>query len=227
MAITLGKLVKDIQRIASSGPVPDDTRIPDRQVELWIAEVRSKLISQAIQKNKDINDTWIQTINCLELEQIDKSECCDIQTECLILRSVEKLPSTVEGIDSNLILSVTGLDGTHITQTNRWRQRYKKYSRFTWKNKGWYLKDNYIYIINDDLLTYVNVHGIFEDPRDLASFHSCTGDPCFSLDSDYPVSYKMATDITDIIVQTKIRPLLSIPQDTTNDSANNQQVQNK
>lgn len=225
MAITLAKQVKDIQRIAASGPISDDFRLSDRQVEFWIAEVRSKLISQSISKNKDINDIWIQTINCLELEQIDKSECCDIDTGCLILRSIQQLPNTVEGVDSNLILSVTGLDNTHITPTTRFRQRYKKYSRFTGNNKGWYIKDRYLYIINDDLLTRVNVHGIFEDPRDLALFHNCDGDSCFSMDSDYPVSMKMATDITDIIIATKVRPMFSVPQDTTNDSANQNTMQ--
>lgn len=222
--LTLSKLIKDIQRIAASGPIPDDFRIPDRQVELWITELRSKLISQQISKNKDISDIWIQRIGCLELEQVDKAECCDIETECLILRSVRRLPQTIESSDANFIVAVTGLDGTHITPTTRYRQRYKRYSRYTGRNKGWFIKDNYLYVINDDLLQYVNVDGIFDDPRELAEFKTCTGEFCFTYDSSYPISAKMAGEITDIIVATKVRALLSIPQDTTNDSSNNQQI---
>lgn len=225
MATTLAKLTRDIQRIAANGPISDDFRISDRQVEFWIAELRAKLISQTISKNKDINDVWIQRIKCLELEQVDKAECCDIQTDCLILRSIRQIPNTIESNDANFIISVMGLDGSHITPTTRFRQRYKRYSRFTGNNKGWFLKDRYIYVINDDLLTYVNVDGIFDDPRDLIEFSSCEGIPCFSYESDYPVSLKMATDITDIILQTKIRPMFSVPQDTTNDSANQNTIQ--
>jgi len=220
MATTLAKLIKDVQLIAASGPVPDDFRMSDRLVENWITQIRSTLIAQGLEKRKDISDVWIQTIGCLELETVDEAECCDIEIGCTLLKSVRQIPTTIETKDSNLIIGVTGLDNTHITQTNRFKRRYKKYSRYTGSNKGWYLKDNYIYVINDNILKYVNVHGIFDDPRELASFKNCSGETCFSFDSNYPVSTKMADSIVNIIIQTKVKPFMTFPQDLSNDSEN-------
>lgn len=220
MAVTLAKLVKDVQLIASSGPVPDDFRISDRLVENWITQVRAVLISQAVEKRQDIKDVWIQTIGCLELETIDEAECCDIETGCALLRSVRQLPVTVETKDTNLIIGVTGLDNAPITQTNRFKRRYKRYNRYTGANKGWYLKDNYLYVINDSILKYVNVHGIFDDPRELMSFRNCSDEACFTPDSSYPVSAKMADSIVNIIIQTKVKPFMAFPQDIANDGLN-------
>lgn len=220
MAVTLNKLIRDVQIEASSGPVSDDFRISDRLVENWITQVRADLISQALEKRKDISDTWIQEIHELELEAVDLAESCDIEFGCNILRSVRQLPNTIETKDSNLIIGVTGLDNTPITQTNNFKRRYKKYSRYTGQNKGWFLKDNYLYIMNDQLLKYVNVFGIFDDPRELASFNTCDDIPCFSWDSNYPVSAKMAKSIVDIIIQTKVKALMTFPQDLSNDSMN-------
>lgn len=220
MAITLNKIISDIRNIASSGPTPDDFRITDRQIEIWVHETRSTLISQAIDKLKSINDTWIQTIRCLELEQVDKAECCDIETGCYILRSVQRLPVTVEGKDENLILAVTGLDDTTITPSNRFKYSYKKYSRYTGKNKGWFLKDNYLYVMNDTLLERVHVVGIYENPAEVGAFKDCSGDPCWTIDSPYPVSYKMSRDIVNIIKEERLKAFMAFPQDLKNDSTN-------
>lgn len=220
MALTLSKLIKDVQIEASSGPVSDDFRISDRLVENWITQVRADLISQSIEKRKDLNEVWIQTINCLELGAVDEAECCDIEIGCTLLKSIKRLPNTIESKSSNLIVGVTGLDNTPITETNRFKRRYKRYNRYTGSNKGWFLKDNYLYIINDKILQFINVHGIFDDPRELASFKNCAGEACFNFDSNYPVSAKMARTIVDIIIQTKVKQLMTFPQDLTNDSEN-------
>lgn len=222
--ITLNKIISDIRNIASSGPTPDDFRITDRQIELWVHEYRSTFISQSIDKLKSISDTWIQTLKCVELQQVDKAECCDIDIDCFVLKSVQQLPDTIENKDSNLILSVTGLDDTTITPTNRFKYSYKKYSRYTGKNKGWFLKDNYLYIMNDTLLERVNVIGIFEDPSEVGKFKNCSGEPCWTIDSQYPVSMKMAKDITNTVVVEKVRPFMIFPQDSKNDSANETQL---
>lgn len=220
MAETLSKLIKDVQIEASSGPVSDDFRIPDRLVEEWINQVRAELIYQSLEKRKDINEVWVQTINCLELEPVDEAECCDIEIGCTILKSIRRLPNTIECKSSNMIIGVTGLDNTPITETNRFKRRYKRFNRYTGRNKGWFLKDNYLYVINDKILQFVNVHGIFDDPRELATFKNCSGQSCFSFDSNYPISSKMARTIVDIIIQTKVKQLMSFPQDLTNDSEN-------
>lgn len=220
MAVTLNKIVSDIRNIATSGKATDDFRITDRQIEYWIHEVRSILIGQAIAKRQDYSDSWIQTIGCLELEQADVSDCCDAPIGCYVLRSVRTLPATIETDKNNEIISVSTMDGYPITETTQFSNIYKKYNKYTGKNMGWFFKNDYLYIINDDLLATVSVRGIFEDPQELGEFFTCDGDPCWTIDSDYPCSMKMASMITDIVLKTKVNPLLTYPVDVTGDGAN-------
>lgn len=216
--MTLNEIVYDILNIASSGIASDDFRINKRQIEYWIHEVRSMLISQAIQKKQDTSDVWMQTIKATELTLVDVAECADLIADCKILKTINKIPNTIEVDGINSILSVTGVDGEPISKLNYFKSKYKKYSKYTSDSRGWFLRNNYIYVIQDKELKYININGIFEDPSALESF-KCDNDPSWTADSDYPVSLKMASTITDIIIQTKIMALLRLPTDKTNDSS--------
>lgn len=226
MSITLNKLERDITNIATSGQNPDDFRISPRQIYHWINEIRSMLISQAIQKRQDITDVWVQTLSCIKLIKIDKSECCLNISNCLVLRSEKKIPRTVEFDGDNLIITVLGSEGKTISKYNKHSSRYSKYRKYTSNRTGWFLKDDYLWIINDNLIDNIVLYAIFEDPSDLNSY-SCCDKPCFTIDSEYPVSMKMASMITDIILKTKVNALLSYPQDKLNDSNSESKPQGK
>ena len=224
---TLRKGIADVRNIADSGENNYSFRITDNQIGFWWSEVRSMLISQAIGKRQDITDVWVQSLPCLELELVDNSDCCIITTKCYILKTKLKIPITIETASDNLILSVTNPMGDIITKSNRFESKYTKYNKWTSEKPQWFLQNGYLYITNDKLLEYVNIFAIFEDPQDLASYTTCSGSSCFNLDSQYPVSLKMANDITNIIMQTKVIPFLQFPQDTSNDALSENQVGKK
>lgn len=219
--MTVAQLVSDLRNIAESGSNAIEFRLEDSQLIYWSSQVRAMLISQAIQKHQDISDIWLQQISCLELEEVDKSECCDITTGCTLLRTIQKLPNTIETNADNSIVRVETVSGGVISRSNPFEAKYTltKYTKFKPK---WYLKGGYIYVINDTYLRYINVVGLFENPQDLANFDSCTGSVCFGYDSEFPCSLKMASMITDIVLKTKIYPYLQQPQDKTNDADSNQ-----
>ena len=220
MSLTTAKLVSDIRNIASSGSNPVEFKIEDSQILFWCNEVRSTLISQAIQKKQDLTDLWIQGITCLQLEQVDISECCEITTDCYILKTVQPIPSTIETYSDNNIVRVTKPTGEIITKSNVFEAVYNKYNKYTGNKSNWYLKNNYLYITNDQLLETVNVYAIFEDPSDLSSYINCSNNACFGWNSTYPCSLKMANDITNIVLKTKVFPFLQLPADNKNDGAN-------
>lgn len=220
MSLTTSKIVSDIRNIASSGSNPVEFKIEDSQILFWCNEVRSMLISQAIQKKQDLSDVWIQSIGCLELEQADVSECCNITTGCYLLKSIKKIPVTIETYLDNNINRVTLPDGSIIAKSNAFEANYNKFNKYTGTTSNWYLKNNYLYITNNQLLETVSVYAIFEDPSDLSSFNDCSNNSCFGWDSTYPCSLKMANDITNIVVKTKVFPFLQLPADNKNDAAN-------
>ncbi len=219
MGVTSNQLISDIRNIASSGPATVDFRISDAEILHWVNETRSMLINQSIQKRQDISDVWIQTIGCLDLIEVDQSECCEVTTDCWLLRSEVKLPPSIETDGINMIMAISGIDGTVIAKINSFRARFRGYNKFIKNTPGWYIKNSYLYITNSDLtMGKCTVRGIFENPADLANFQNCAGQTCYTLDSDYPVSLKMANEITNYIIQTKVKPYMITAQDNTNDS---------
>lgn len=221
MGITLNKILSDIRNIATSGANAINFRITDNQITYWIHQTRETLINQDIQKRKDLSDTWLQSLTCVDLVEVDKSECCEITTNCKILRTVRQLPDTIETNADNYIVRVESPNGDIISKTTPFESKYIGYSKYVTEKSRWYLKNNYLYIINEDYLDKVNIWGIFSNPEDLISFASCDGTSCFSINGPYPCSGKMASVITDIILKTKIYPFLQTPRDTSNDSNDN------
>ena len=213
-------LISDLRNIATSGSNPIEFKIEDSQLLFWCNEIRSMLISQAISKRQDISDTWIQVISCLELEQVDVSECCEVSTGCYVLRTVREIPDTIETWMDNTILKVTLPNGEIITKSNPYRVQYSSYSKYTSNKPTWYIKNNRIYITVEQLWEKINVWGVFENPSELSTFVSCGGDACFTYEDEYPCSFKMANDITNIVLKTKIYPYLQLPADNTNDGVN-------
>ena len=113
-----------------------------------------------------------------------------------------------------------------IPKSNPFKSKYQKYNKYTHSDRGWYLKDDYLYVINDQLLTYVSVAGLFEFPSDLANFTSCEGTACWSYDSNYPISMSLATQVTDIVIKTKVNPFMNFPMDNSNNANNATPQQN-
>lgn len=227
--ITANHLIYDIENIATSGGLPNEFKITHEQILYWIEEVRSMLIAQSLAKGDDINDSFVQYIDCVELEQADAAECCLAPTGCYVLKSIQQIPGTIDTWEDNNIVSVTTADGEVIPKSNPLKSRYQKYNKYTKKTRSWYLKDDYLYIVNDQQLQYVTVAGIFESPSELANFRACDGS-CWTRDSKYPITLGLATQITDIILKTKVNPFMQYPQDTTNDAASTtpqQKIQNK
>jgi len=105
----------------------------------------------------------------------------------------------------------------HYQKMNRFKARYAKYNQFTKASWGWYLQDGYLYVINEQMLTLVNVTGLWSDPSELEDFVNCDDEECWTLDSPYPASLNMAKQITDIVLQTRVYPFMSLMQDTKND----------
>lgn len=217
--ITLSHLVNNIRTIASSAGNSDDFKASDELIIHWCNQVRSMLISQSIEKRNDILDIWIQNISCLELELVDSAECCEVETNCFILRSVKELPVTVETSSRNMIIGVYTLDNQSLDELSVQKARYSKYTKYSSKRTGWYIKNNRLYIVNNILLERVTIAGIWDDPTELANYISCDNQACWSIDSNYPVTLKMAEVIVDIIVKTKCQVMMNFPLDNSNNAS--------
>ncbi len=219
MAKTLNELVYDIKNPANGGVQSDDVAASDRQVAFWINDTRDLLAGQLISKGKSIPETLIQHLECVEMECLDPTECCDISSCDRVLRSTQKLPRTIQRNDRNTILSVSSPDKkVGFTQTTYIRQRSNVHSRYTGNEPRWFIKNDYLYVTNIKVLEYVSVSGVFEDPTEAIMFTNCDGAPCFTWDDDYPVTGSMGRMITSIILKERMGIVMQAPNDENNDS---------
>ncbi len=221
--ITLSQITSDIENLATSGDLSYVFRIEHEQVYYWINEVRAMLISQAIQKKESLSDVWIQSISCVEMIQVEESECCLVNTGCYVLRSVNKLPITIETVGDNTIVRVVSASGDIISKSNPFETMYSSANKYTSKKARWFLKNGYLYILNEQLIERVTVYGIFEDPTELSNWVDCSSSSCFDVyTSPYPVGAKMANEITNYIIKVKVIPFLKFKQDNSNDGSNDE-----
>lgn len=224
--VTLAQIVYDIMSLRR-GVLSDDDSLDKRQVEFWVQNWRSILIRQEYGKNRTLSENIIQDLGCVELETADRAECCDLDVGCTIRRTKLEIPKPIELQQKDGIMRVGPIDKLHkafsfvpyeqaIYSGNG---RFNKYEVFAFlRNKRIYLKfngNNITYIA----MKYVNIRGIFENPKQAEIFKSCDGTPCYTSNSAYPISNWMVEFMKQQVINTNFKTLYAVPGDTSNDAA--------
>ncbi|CAK0763010.1 conserved hypothetical protein [Gammaproteobacteria bacterium] len=220
MAITLNKLTSDILYLLRANKVTQSETLSTKQLEYHIHNNRALWINRKISKNEDIGDDYFQYINCIELEPVDKALCpCTITDGCLVLRTTQKLPDYA----TEDYLSLMTIDGSPIQIMPPDRAIFNQYRKYVKNTKVAYIKENWLYIINEELLKYITVRGIWVDPTDLQRFISgCNNVACYTKNDGYPIAAEDIPMISGMVLK-EFTITLNLPSDQQNDS--NQQLQ--
>jgi len=184
--ITLNMIVDDILNDKNGGMPNDD--YSREQIMFKIFRWRELLIRRDVERN-GINPIFQQSINCLELELTDETICCGVTTECKVLKSVLEIPQLIRIKGRHAFTITSTNDDTVFAAMKHTEVRSLPNLRFTGDVKRAFLKpDNYLYILNDKFTRYANMSALFFDPRQAARFRNCSGDPCYTNDSPFPIS---------------------------------------
>lgn len=186
------------------------SNIEPRLIDDLVAQKRSKFIRQDVSKGRVIDDNFIQSLGCVELELVDKASdnCCSEITGCNIFRTKQKLPNAVELPHDKAITKVGSVD---IISYPFYFMEYQAApfwgnGRFNKKSIGVFLRNNYMYFIYNEgienlLLEKVNIQGVWEDPKEASKFKNCDGTPCWTVDSSYPLNDWMWEIIRDEVIK--------------------------
>lgn len=214
--ITFNKLAYSMLDQIRGGLLSDDESISLRLVKYWINNTRAMLIRQDVDKGRSISANIIQTIACLEVEEVDASTCpCATPVGCTIMRTVRTIPKPIETSQRDLIVRVSPIKITEraFTLVNQFRANWSGYSDFNINPKAFY-RDQYIWILNAPQgLEMITVQGVFENPEDLAAYVSCTSTPCYSDDDIYPISAWMIPAMEKIIMEGNFKIAATTPVD--------------
>jgi|ERR1035437_443552 hypothetical protein len=216
---SLASIRYNILNLKSGGRESDDDSLSRRQTDYIIGYIRALLIRRDFEKGHSINPDIIQDLGCIHLSPVDEADCCNVTVGCQILRSDKQLPKALELYDKNMITYVGTVDKRHAFDLIPVaRSRWVNFNKYSKGHRRAFILNRYLYVINDKMLEYINVRGVFEDPIEAANFNHCDGTPCFSENDQYPIALHMIQPLTSMVVAGEIKDTFVFPADTKNDS---------
>lgn len=174
-----------------------------------INEQRSLWLRNEYNRNRSIDPYIIQDLKCLELTLVNPIDCCvTVPDGCKVLRTLHKIPNTIEFYYTKGIVSVGPADiiKPRFILVDYSRVPYVGHGRTTKKAIYAFLYDSYLYVISRSsdhlMMKYLTVRGLFEDPTSLGEFVNCeTNLSCWKPSDPYPINQWMWAYIKPIILQ--------------------------
>lgn len=210
--------------------------ITEELIKQYIKVVRAKLLREDLNKGHTVDSYIIQSLGCIPLVEVDKSECCLYATGCKILRTSVKIPSTIEMHSRQMFTRVGPVDRYDVSYQKIEAERvpFSGYNKYTKDLKKYFTlnNDGYLYLLVregdllDNSLEVISVQGIFEDPEELSKYTNCsTGQVCFSADSQYPIKEHMLPVLIELVIKKFIGVQSQSPIDNSNDNKENSESQ--
>lgn len=207
---TLNTIIDDILLELRNSSVAESEHISRIQIEQWIANYRAVLIKQDIDKGRDINPMYIQTMPCIHLEKVDTA------AGKIEYKSNIELPKLIDFHFRTGLVYVKDMYGNLIQLGHETKMKYQRYRKYTCGDYIAYIKNNRLYIEgSDNQLEWVEIGIIAENPADL--------NECFDPDSEYPVPAHMIPVIKDMIFSKELNIMHQMPSDETNNSRDDMQ----
>lgn len=217
----LDEIVTDVMLLARGMKLTQSETIQRPQVIYWINAYRAILFKQSMDKNNEIDRAYIQSLNCMSLSQIDKSECTAIvNTNRILLRTAE-IPKPIITRKGNCFTFIGDIHGKPYQLTTEDNIYFNLKRKYSGRDIYAYYKDTRIYIVSpqNPNLKYITIRGVFEDPTLLANYtDNCTKMATFTLESDYPISMNVIPIIKDMIISREIKVGIGMYSDNDNDA---------
>lgn len=208
--MTLNQLIDNVLLIARNNNIAESEHLSRAQIEKWILYYRAMLIKQDIDKNRDINDLYVTTIEPIHLEKQEKVP------GYFTYVGDEELPKLIDFNFRPGVVAVRDMFGNIIQIGNKTKAKLQKYRKATCKDYIAWVKGNKIYVEGDDnQLEYISVDVIAEDPTEIKS--------CFDPDKEFPIPAAMIPTITQMILEKELRVMLAMPSDDINNAQDNTQ----
>lgn len=215
MAITRRKIIYSLLDTVRGGLQGDDEAISEDLVGFWVDNVRAKLIKENLDKGRTLSQNAVQSLGCVEVSQVDASVCCDLKTDCTVLRTDTQIPAPIEISSRDLVTRIgpVGIGDRPYNIIEFERVPWVDTDKFVYA----FLRDRHVYIIGPDIMDIekINIQGVFANPVDVGSYQTCAGDPCYTDDTTYPISEYMVPTLEAIILQNYFKIAAVSPNDQT------------
>jgi hypothetical protein len=180
-----------------------------------LQEIRASVLLSQLAAAKDISEFSLQTLGCVEFEEMDRSDCpCAPASGCYWLKSKEPIPRAIK---------ITSVTGTVAGETNP-RFTFIKWDRFQYipiaRSKStkfgsfWTIRDSgdgaYICLYGNRNLKVGSITGLWEDPMLTAAFPRCGVVDLDALCNPLDVDFYTDAHTRDIVLDMAWQKLLPI-----------------
>lgn len=204
---SLNTIIDDIFLNLRDNNISESEDLNRLQVEQWIHQYRALLIKQDLDKGRDINPSYIQTIGPMHISKVG---CIPNKYDYV---SDTELPKFIDLHFGTGLIAVKDMYGNLIQVGHETKAKLQSSRKTTCNDYIAYIKNNHLYLLGPEHLEYVEIDGILEDPTKAGN--------CFDYDSiPYPVPANIIPTIKDMIFSKEINRMLSVPTDITNNSTN-------
>lgn len=200
--MTLDRIVSTIlESINQLGNEPLYQRLKDE-----VKTTRALLLRQDDTKNYAMTDLNVQDLGIIEMETANISSLCDENIACQVFKSINTIPNPIR-FQKEVALTYVGI--TEKKKPFRYAEpAYLSYllsNPINRRNTYYYLKDNYIYVLNpvNNVIKNITVEGCFEDPEEAYNFNECNKENCFFDESNYPLSADLVVRLVSLILDSK------------------------
>jgi hypothetical protein len=169
------------------------------QIEKQVHYYRALLIRRTVDKNTPVAPQFIQSLPCVKTKPLPQSECEDILSNCIIYRTVDKIPTSVR-LQRGSGITFLGTVGKEISysELDFNALRYQQFNKYIKNPVGYYVSDGYVYLVNTSA-EHVRIEGIFENPQAVEQVTDCTGN-FITFEGDYPATLDLIQQITQSIL---------------------------
>jgi len=184
-------LNKISQNIVDALGKPYDVLLRER-VKYSVKYYRAEFIRQDVERN-GMSSHFLQTFTA-KLVKVDKADTCVISVGCTVLKTEKPIPSPVR-VKGEVFKYVGGAGfGKAYSYRQIEELTYSEHNKYTGNSISYDYKNNHIYVFNTTKVKYVTIQAPFEFPEDVNS--ACSGAPCYTDDSAFPISADMLRGIT-------------------------------
>jgi len=217
---TIAAITSDLLLIIRGSQITQSEPISKRQVEGWVHQYRSRLLKQEWDKKKYISPDWTQTIQVLELEEVDEAEGTTVSTDYKTFRTKLQLPKTISHNWGSGYLYIGTITGQEIQFIPESRSRWQQYKKYTSNDRLAYLKDEYLYVTNDKQIRFISVKVLAEIPTEISHLDNPNESVTdVTENSPYPIPINMIPTLKQMILKGELGIEAQAPSDITNNSA--------
>lgn len=224
---SLNTIIQDILNTIRNNTISQSEKVSRNQIEQWIHQYRALLIKQDLDKGRYVNETYVQEMNGIKMEEFDYSSLSGRKLDIMVFRSCVKIPKTIDLHFKNGIIQLTTISGHEIQimpESRAIRQLDRKWTAF---DIVAYVKEDYLYIECMKPINLVNIKAILEVPTEIQNVLTNSGYIEYDYNMPYECPANMISQIKDLIYSKDLNIMSMNVGDKTNNATDDSVEVNK